>query len=260
MLLRRVIEHVREQNWFAVGIDFVIVVIGVFVGIQVSNWNEERGTRQRGDEFTERLRADLRGERWLFDFMVEYYRDVHEASVRAVEALTGKTERSNHDLLVDAYRATQYREGVRQRATYDELLSTGSLGLISDRALLAIAARVYRMPSIDNMVQEGLESPYRRAFRASVDNDVQRELSRRCGDRYIAPGDFDGIGTVQGYPCSLELPQHAIDAAADALRADPKLIGHLRQRVADLETRQGDMTSNNRDVFDGLRDLAAEEP
>ena len=36
MLLRRVTEHVRDQNWTAVGVDFVIVVIGVFVGIQVS--------------------------------------------------------------------------------------------------------------------------------------------------------------------------------------------------------------------------------
>ena len=39
MLLRRITKHVKEQNWFAVGIDFVIVVIGVFIGIQVANWN-----------------------------------------------------------------------------------------------------------------------------------------------------------------------------------------------------------------------------
>lgn len=35
MLLRRVISHVRKQEWTAIGIDFVIVVVGVFVGIQV---------------------------------------------------------------------------------------------------------------------------------------------------------------------------------------------------------------------------------
>jgi hypothetical protein len=42
MILRRVMEHVKTQNWFAVAIDFVIVVTGVFIGIQVSNWNEVR--------------------------------------------------------------------------------------------------------------------------------------------------------------------------------------------------------------------------
>ena len=40
MLLRRVLLHVRQQNWFAVLLDFVIVVVGVFIGVQVANWND----------------------------------------------------------------------------------------------------------------------------------------------------------------------------------------------------------------------------
>lgn len=46
MLLRRVIEHVQTQNWTAVAIDFVIVVIGVFVGLQVQDWNSSREERR----------------------------------------------------------------------------------------------------------------------------------------------------------------------------------------------------------------------
>jgi len=46
MLLRRITQHVRNQNWFAVFIDFFIVVVGVFIGIQVANWNEERKLKQ----------------------------------------------------------------------------------------------------------------------------------------------------------------------------------------------------------------------
>jgi len=34
MLLRRLAVHVKTQNWFAVWLDFVIVVIGVFLGFQ----------------------------------------------------------------------------------------------------------------------------------------------------------------------------------------------------------------------------------
>lgn len=37
MILRRIKSHVEKENWFAVGIDFAIVVIGVFVGLQVAN-------------------------------------------------------------------------------------------------------------------------------------------------------------------------------------------------------------------------------
>ena len=42
MLLRRITRDVANQNWTAVGIDFLIVVVGVFIGIQVANWNEDR--------------------------------------------------------------------------------------------------------------------------------------------------------------------------------------------------------------------------
>ena len=45
MLLRRVIEHVKAQNWTAVALDFVIVVIGVFIGIQVANRDAARQSR-----------------------------------------------------------------------------------------------------------------------------------------------------------------------------------------------------------------------
>jgi len=42
MLLRRMTQHVKDQNWFAVVIDFLIVVLGVLVATQVSNWNSAR--------------------------------------------------------------------------------------------------------------------------------------------------------------------------------------------------------------------------
>lgn len=45
MLFRRLAQHVKDQNWTAVGLDFAIVVIGVFIGIQVANWNDARTER-----------------------------------------------------------------------------------------------------------------------------------------------------------------------------------------------------------------------
>lgn len=59
MLLRRVTEHVRDQNWFAVSLDVVIVVFSVFIGIQVANWNEAQADRQLGRYYLNRLVVDL---------------------------------------------------------------------------------------------------------------------------------------------------------------------------------------------------------
>ena len=59
MLLRRVIEHVKAQNWTAVAIDFLIVVVGVFIGIQVSNWNDARGERGAEAKYLVSLEQDM---------------------------------------------------------------------------------------------------------------------------------------------------------------------------------------------------------
>ncbi len=59
MILRRVTQHVKGENWFAVGLDFVIVVVGVFIGIQVANWNEARLANVRKTQIVEALTTDL---------------------------------------------------------------------------------------------------------------------------------------------------------------------------------------------------------
>ncbi len=59
MILRRITEHVKAQNWFAVAIDFVIVVVGVFIGIEVSNWNAALADRNREQVLIERVAADF---------------------------------------------------------------------------------------------------------------------------------------------------------------------------------------------------------
>jgi hypothetical protein len=59
MILRRVIAHFRKQEWTAIAIDFLIVVVGVFVGLQVSNWNEARGDRADEITYLEALGEDI---------------------------------------------------------------------------------------------------------------------------------------------------------------------------------------------------------
>jgi len=50
MILRRLMRHVSDQNWFAVGLDFVIVVVGVAVGFQLTDYYDE--TKRRATEAT----------------------------------------------------------------------------------------------------------------------------------------------------------------------------------------------------------------
>ena len=60
MLPTRAAEHVKTHNWLSVVIDFAIVVVGVFVGLQVSNWNAARERTERTAKIVEAVRQDLR--------------------------------------------------------------------------------------------------------------------------------------------------------------------------------------------------------
>ena len=260
MIFRRLAQHLREQNWIAIFIEFVLLVRGVFLGIQVANWNEARLTRDKADGYTAQLKADVRHESWRYQFLLEYHRDVRAAAEAAVATLISTATQSNEEFLVNAYRATQYRQSASRRSTYDELVSTGNIGLILDQDLRQNVVQVYNLPTVDHLVREGIESRYREHFRMSVPTEVQRALGKHCGDRFLAVGDYTGYDKVLEYPCSTGLPADAIDAAAEALRADPQTLRLLRLRIADLETRLNDMTGNNVQVFEFLIAIAKEQP
>jgi hypothetical protein len=258
MILRRFSQALKDQNWAAIAIEFVLLVLGVFLGIQVANWNVERETRQKSAIFTERLKADLRGEDWTYQFLIAYNREVLANANRAVEALEGRAALSDEALLVSAYRATQYRNRNQRGSTYDELVSTGSIDLIRDRTLRDTAIRLYNLAVFDILVREGVDSRYRQAFRTSLPNHVQRAVSKHCGDRVSRPGDYASIKDNLDYPCRTGLSAQDIAASASALRANPDILGFLRLRIADLETRMFDLTRNNRNVMEGLRAIAME--
>ncbi len=259
-LLRRIASELRQHHWTGVFIELVIVVLGVFIGMQVSNWNAQRATDQQSEIFTARLKADLRMEDWTYQFLISYHREVLANANRAVDALDGKAALSDEALLVSAYRATQYRNRNRQGATYDELISTGSIGLIRDQSLRDTAMRLYTIQTFDNLTQEGMHSRYREAFRMSLPNDVQRALGKNCGDRYIKRGDYAAIPGNLDHPCSTRLSPQDITESAKALRSNPNIVPFLRLRIADLETRMVDMISNNRDIMEHLRAIAKEKP
>ena len=138
MLLRRVMKHVQEQNWFAVGIDFLIVVTGVFIGIQVANWNGERVARSDEAGYLARLAADLRQDISTFDFFLEIYLikqgtilALREGQMDAVIAgdLQDAALRLEHSL----YKAIP----AQRRATFDELVGSGNLRLIRNEGFRA---------------------------------------------------------------------------------------------------------------------------
>jgi len=83
MLLRRVTKHISNQNWFAVFIDFLIVVIGVFIGIQVANWNTAISNQAAYQQALQRFEAESKDN---IDSMVALQTEVNNALLQVRKA------------------------------------------------------------------------------------------------------------------------------------------------------------------------------
>jgi hypothetical protein len=59
MLLRRFSKHFSEQNWFAVGLDVIVVITGIFLGMQVTEWNDDRKIRLKEAVYIKQFQTDI---------------------------------------------------------------------------------------------------------------------------------------------------------------------------------------------------------
>jgi ribosomal protein S10 len=256
MILRRVIAHFRKQEWTAIFIDFVIVVVGVFVGLQVSNWNATRITRDTAKIVNARLLADVRAEALSYKYLVEYYREVREYAEKTVAAVDGTAPLPDEAFLIAAYRATQIHYYTRRRAVYDELLSTGEIGLVADKRLLDAAVLFYTTTVVDTTTEIGISADFRRIFRRAVPAPVQHALLVHCGDKAIKSDEALVSHETIDFPCDIGLTDDRIAAAAAALRGAPDLLPALQQRFADLETAVTDLVTGDPYRMEAVKEFA----
>lgn len=252
MIPRRVAEHLKNRDWLAVFIDFAIVVASVFIGMQASNWNDERAARQRGAEFSARLLEDLRADALAYQNQIDYYTTVRRNAEAAVAALGGTAPATDDALLVSAYRASQYIYFNRHRAVYDELVSTGAIGLVADRELRETAVLLYTTSMMEEVREAALKAEYRRVFRRTVPAEVQRELLAKCGDR-----GSNQTGWTIDYACTLDLPPDLLRRAAEALRGEPSVLAALQLRFADVETAVFNLERGEGELRARLQKLSA---
>ncbi len=60
MILQRLATSIRKQDWFTVLIETLIVVFGVYLGIQLGNWNGARQDRAQFEDAYDRAMAETR--------------------------------------------------------------------------------------------------------------------------------------------------------------------------------------------------------
>lgn len=137
MILRRFAEALKEQNWTTILVEFVLLVCGVFLGIQAANWNETRRERALEAEYVTRLQRDFRAIDARLVINMKGWENAAAATIRLINDLDVFRERrawprAKAEMLGDLDAAMGARIPAPRAASYVELLSAGRLGLLRD--------------------------------------------------------------------------------------------------------------------------------
>ena len=156
MRLRSLTKHIREQNWFAVALDFFIVVVGILIAFQITSWNEARDERAQEQIWLTRLYGDF--ERILVQG--NYLTPRMNAQVPAIQRVIGHIRsgvppKLEGEFFDDLQKINQVWVHMELSPTYSELVATGELSKIRNETLRDKLAEYRRSNESDEILLQG---------------------------------------------------------------------------------------------------------
>ena len=227
MILRRLATSIRKQDWFAVVIETLIVVMGVYLGIQLGNWNAARQQQADADRYIVQLSQTLDQTAEYLENMLTFYGDVLSDGALALDQLENAelTEKDRENI----YRVIVF---VQQSRAIDPL-GVGELVSRPERGEVALRDRDLEAAISD--------------FRASLGHSeaILERVTERTNSYLATMDHYNAIGPV--------LPmkrQDELFLEAKALE-DPS----FRIAVAGALNMMSYRADNMRSVLQDCRDL-----
>lgn len=224
MILRRLTTALRKQDWFTVAIETLIVVFGVFIGLQVNNWNEARTNKATGAAYLARIAEDIRSDdARLAETMQTWREDAVQADI-IVRFLEGEPLEDLTDW--EAFQTLYYGAGWTpfspNRVTYDELISTGKFGLVGDPALRREIGDYYAALE-DFAGFYSFQTPMREIVRSKYSPGVQAYMWESCFPEAHYRGPDTGWRE-----CAPPEDVDRISATLDALKQSDEVLDATR--------------------------------
>jgi len=197
MILRRFTKHVTDQNWFAVGLDVIVVVVGIFLGLQVSDLNEDRKERIAAEAFLDKLAVDIR-------YVITNFEDKREQRMRAVAAgiivisyLRGEVAFEDH--------AENIKRGIRSIVRTSNLpIHTGNIEIILLGQNYPKTNNLSLYARIDELIEDI-------KYSENVVNHIREQinltipvLNRYYADNEYMEGDFPALFDLEAMKNSTE--------------------------------------------------------
>ena len=228
MIYKRVAARLRAQDWFAIIIELAIVIVGVFIGTQVSNWNQERLEKREAQRMLTQLDPQLQAMSDYFSSARRYYATTRGYTTTAIAGWRGDPIVSDNDFVIAAYQASQIYTLGANNSSWATVLGADQLRNIDDPAMRADLSFLMST-DYSQIDQVAVDTPYRQNVRRIIPIEIQDAIRERCGDRQ-EPGNF----LILSLPakCDLRISPAVAAQVAARLRAHPELMEDLQWHTA----------------------------
>lgn len=222
----RVANFWRELSWPKIVGETLIIVVGVFLGIQASNWNDQRSERAETVKMLRGLKPELNNMVGNMRTLVEYYVVTRRYADTAFAGWRGEPQVNDREFVIAAYQASQNTFTGMNNSSWSEIFGSDRLRDLDDQKLRDELAAL--MTTDFAVLEQELLTDYRENVRKVIPEDIQDAIRARCGDQRVGT-----LGYIRLPPtCTLDLGEERFLIAADALRAHPELVGEMRWHFA----------------------------
>jgi hypothetical protein len=183
MAVARLSRRLREHDWFGAAIEVLIVIVGILVALQVSNWNADRQERQLARAYAQRLHQELQSDLRNLTLTQAFWQKVADYQAAAsTHAETGAfAGGSAWKTLLAYYQSSQLRPLELEDTTFTELRYAGELRLLSDGTLSKGLADYYRQTGTGMTGEILRHAPaYRMRIRGLTPYTVQEYIWAKC--------------------------------------------------------------------------------
>lgn len=224
MIFKRAVARLRAQDWTAISIELAIVFIGVFLGTQVSNWNQARIERRETERMLTDLRPGLEDLIGFFDTVKPYYAVTGAYADEAFAGWRRDPRVSDAHFVIAAYQASQVYGLQINAVNWARIFGSDQLRSVSDPDIRRGLASLMSVDFAD-IGPAAVRTPYRQHVREVIPEHIQHLIRDKCGDQPVA-----GTPLLASLParCEITLPPAEWSDAAAALRARRDLVGELR--------------------------------
>jgi len=228
MILNRFANALKSQDWATVFIEFVLVVLGVIVALEVDRYSERQRERANEIAYLTALEDDVRLDINDIQSLIDGYSQVEAFAVGAMGTLKdqGCPDHECWSRLVELLHASQWLDASLNSSTYEEMKR---LGLPTDTSLKDKLERYHKLGVLRATLTRELPE-YRKLVRSVIPPAIQAYYWTNC---YAVSSDLARVETYAS-DCPASATAASVRSVIQRLQSMPEVHMALTYWLSNL--------------------------